>query len=263
LLRFRDAYAAHRAAEGRRCDDDQLLTLPYLDRGPLARQWRVRARTFDAFMRGIVRPAAARRGASLDVLDLGAGNAWLSYRAALAGHRAVAVDIRTDDVDGLGAGRPYVERSGPARLRRIAASFAALPLHDRTFDLVVFNASLHYATDLARVIAEAARVCRPAGRIVILDSPFYRAERDGLAMVAEKHGTADREFGARAGDLLALPFVEFLTASRLADASRAAGLAWRRRRVWYPLWYELRPIVARLHRRRPPSRFDLWEAAAS
>ena len=48
-----------------------------------------------------------------------------------------------------------------------------------------------------------------------------------------------------------------------AAASRGLGLAWRRHRVRYPLWYELRPLVARLRGRRAPSRFDLWEATVA
>ena len=79
-------------------------------------------------------------------------------------------------------------------------------------------------------------------------------------MVAEKHRESYHRFGERADDLLALPFVEFLTRERLAAASRGLGLSWRRHRVRYPLWYELRPLVARLRRRRLPSRFDMWEA---
>jgi SAM-dependent methyltransferase len=261
-VRFRDEYAAHRAAEGRQYRPDQLLELPYLTDGPLARQWQVRARTFDAFVRHVLTPAAAKRRRPLDLLDLGAGNAWLCYRAALAGHRAVAVDIRLDTVDGLGAAAPYVARAARRRIQRIAASFDALPLAAASFDVVVFNAALHYAIDLTAVLAEASRVTRSGGAMAILDSPCYGAMSDGEAMVAEKHRDAQQRFGTRADALLALPFVEFLTRERLTAASCGLGLRWQRRRVRYPLWYELRPLVAWLRRRRKPSRFDLWESVA-
>jgi hypothetical protein len=56
--------------------------------------------------------------------------------------------------------------------------------------------------------------------------------------------------------LLAPDFIEYLTEERLRAA---LGFEWRRHRVWYPLWYEMRPVVARLRGRRRPSRFDLWE----
>jgi SAM-dependent methyltransferase len=277
---FRAAYAAHRASEGRAHGRDDLLALPYLASGPLARQWAVRARTFEAFVRHVLTPllhaprsprharAALRdradrragsgeRGAGARLLDLGAGNGWLCRRAALAGCACTALDLRDDAVDGLGAAGPLLEETPFAR---VAASFDALPLADASFDVVAFNASLHYATDLARALGEARRVARAGGRVAILDSPFYRRDADGRAMVAEKRRDAAARFGARADVLLGVPSVEYLTPARLAAASAGLGLTWRRRRVAYPLWYELRPLAARLRGRRAPSRFDLWES---
>ncbi|HET8655252.1 MAG TPA: class I SAM-dependent methyltransferase [Longimicrobiaceae bacterium] len=258
--RFRAEYGAHRASEGRDYSRADLMALPYLATGPLARQWSVRARSYDALVREVLAPMAAGCGAPLRILDLGAGNGWLCRRAALAGHRAVALDLRDDHVDGLGAAAAYLE-SGPSLFHRVAASFDAIPLRARSFDVAIFNASLHYALDLAGVLREAARATRSGGRLVVLDSPFYDAEADGTAMVAEKRATATERFGDRAEALLALPFVEFLTRERLEAASDGLGLRWRRHRVRYPLWYELRPLAARLRRRRVPSRFDLWESS--
>lgn len=257
LAQFGAEYAQHRAAEGRGYAGDTLLSLPYLRHGPFAEQWQVRARTFEAFLAHVLRPLAARRGRPLCVLDLGAGNGWLSYRAALEGHSAVALDIRADTVDGLGAAGPFLARA-PVGIERVVASFEAIPLATASVDVAVFNASLHYALDLTLALSEAARVVRPGGRLAILDSPFYRREHHGLAMVAEKKATAAGRFGARANTLLALPFIEFLTPARLGSASAGFGLKWRRRRVRYPLAYELRPFRAAIRGDRPPSRFDLW-----
>jgi SAM-dependent methyltransferase len=236
--------------------------LPYLAAGPLARQWTVRARTFDAFVERILQPMARRSPRPLRVLDLGAGNGWLSWRAALDGHRAVALDVRDDHVDGLGAAEAYLE-SVHGRFHRVVASFESLPIAGGGFDLVVFNASLHYALDLAATLREARRVTHVAGRIVILDSAFYAREADGEQMVMEKRRDAATRFGERADVLTSLPFIEYLTPARLEAASGRLGLTWIRHRVRYPLWYELRPLAARLCGRRVPSRFDLWEAVVS
>jgi len=259
---FRDAYAAHRAAEGRGAGGTaELVALPYLRTGPLAKPWAVRARTFEQFLHRIVRPLARTRHRSLLVADLGAGNGWLCYRLALDGHRAVAVDVRTDDVDGLGSASGYRGRL-PTMFARVAGSFESLPLAADTCDLVVFNAALHYATDLALALREAARVAVTGGRLVILDSPFYEWREQGEAMVAAKRRAGAQTFGARANALLAVPSIEFLTPATLAKASSALDLSWERHHVRYPLWYELRPWIARLRGDRVPSRFDMWSAVA-
>jgi SAM-dependent methyltransferase len=254
--RFRADYASHRADEGRDALDAR--ELPYVTSGPLARQWAVRARSWEAFQRRVLRPAQrradARAAGPLRVLDLGAGNGWLAHRAAMGGAESLALDVRGDRVDGLGAA------PRESAMERVIASFEAIPIGDREFDIVVFNAALHYAEDLSATLREARRVTRIGGRIVVLDSPFYRSAEQGEAMVREKRRDAQRRFGSRADTLLALAFVEYLTPQRLADASRDARLGpWRRHRVLYPLWYELRGVRALVRRERAPSRFDLWE----
>lgn len=274
--RYALAYARLREREGRGGGGEaELLSLPHLGSGPMAAQWRVRSRTYAAFLTRVVLPLERERGRPLRVLDLGAGNGWLCYRMAqraLGAQRApqtptpaspppgaVAVDIRMDGVDGLGAGAAY-SRHLAHPFGRVAASFEALPLASHSFDLVVFNASLHYAEDLPRALSEAARAASPRGRLVILDSPFYRRKEAGEEMVEEKRRATRQRFDDLAEDLLALRPIEFLTRRLLDEAARPLGLSFRRHRVLYPLWYELRPLKALLARHRPPSRFDLWEA---
>lgn len=252
LSAFAREYARYREEEGRGCSAETLAELPYVRSGPHAGQWAVRARTFEAFMAQVLGPAARRSRLPLTVLDLGAGNGWLSARVAAEGHQSIALDIREDCIDGLGAARQWL-CSAPG-MRCIAASFEAIPLPRQSVDIALFNASLHYATDLRAVLLEAMRVVRSGGQIAILDSPFYQRERDGEAMVAEKR----RRFGSRAELLMALPFIEYLTEQRLQKA--APELDWTRCRVRYPLAYELRPLVAAIRRTRRPSRFDLWVA---
>ena len=136
---FFEEYARHRAKEGRALTGDELRSLPYLRSGPLARQWTVRARTFDAFMEHVVKPRATKR--PLDILDLGAGNGWLSCRVARMGHRAVALDVRDDDVDGLGAAAQLLSE---ARFERVHASFDDLPFGERRFDIgLLAEVALH------------------------------------------------------------------------------------------------------------------------
>jgi len=242
---FRNEYADHRAAEGRAHIGADLASLPYLRSGPLARQWTVRAHSYEALLRHVIEPMLAQLDRPLDILDLGAGNGWLSHRLARRGHECIAIDVRDDRVDGLGAATELLSRASFAPL---VASFDAVPLPGQVADLAVFNASLHYARDLSEVLGEAIRLVRMGGFIAVVDSPFYDRIEDGEAMVREKRATPG---------LATFDCIAFLTRDRLEAAS---PLAWRRHRVRYPLWYELRPLLARLRGARRPSRFDIWTA---
>ena len=261
--RYRRDYMRLRDREGRGSGGlDELLSLPFLVDGAMARQWQVHARSFRAFLNRIVAPSERRVASrSLEVLDVGAGNGWLCHRLARDGHQAVAVDLRLDDVDGLGAGALYGDHLD-RMFGRVAAGFACLPFNDQSFDLVVFVSSLHCASDLGATIDEAARVVRSGGRIAVLDSPFYRTQAVGERMAAERTRATHEQLADLADGLLALGSIEFLTRDGLGRASAASGVVWRRHRVFYPLWYELRPVKAWLRRKRPPSRFDLWEGIA-
>lgn len=163
--RWERAYAELREREGR-SDPEALLTRPYLTKGPLAAQWRIRARTYDRFVAAVLAPLERTTGRPLSILDLGAGDGWLAARMAGRGHRAVALDVRLDAVDGLAAGALLARRSA-RRFGRVAASFEALPVSGAAFDLAVFNASIHYAADLFPVLSEACRAVRRGG-----GSPF-------------------------------------------------------------------------------------------
>ncbi|MFI5182203.1 MAG: class I SAM-dependent methyltransferase [Thermoanaerobaculia bacterium] len=256
--RWENAYAALRAREGRAGEETQ-LAIPYLDSGPLAAQWRIRARTYDRFVRAVIAPLERRLGRPLCILDLGAGAGWLAARLAARGHRALAVDLRLDGVDGLAAGHPF-GRGAPGRFARLAADFQALPFERAAFDVAVFNASLHYATNCTKALAGTKRAVAPGGHLVILDSPFYGSADSGEAMKTEKQQRTREALPDLADGLLALPFVEYFTAGRLAEIAAPLGLSFSRLRVWYPLRYELRGLVARLSGLREPSRFDLWTA---
>lgn len=239
---FLEQYGRIRAAEGRGSSNEAYYrSLPFVD-DP---QWRIRAATFRYFVRRILPMQPCR------ILDLGAGNAWLSNRLAERGHSPVAIDIFRDHRDGLDATRHYV-----TKFPRVEAEFDNLPVASGQFDLAVFNASLHYSADYVRTLAEARRCLRAGGRLVILDSPVYKLRAHGEAMRSERQQLFERQYGFRSE---AMRSIEFLDESMLVDLAQQLRLTWTIHRPWYGVAWHLRPVIARLKNRRPPSRFWILE----
>jgi len=254
-------YEMVRQKEGRgSASAEYYLQLPYKDvTGRNSWQWEIRGRTF-RYMERHTLPAIERaypRGC--DVLDLGAGNCWLSFRMALRGHRPVAVDLLDNDGDGLGSAKHYL-----GRLRRPFARFQAemdrLPFADEQFDIAVFNASFHYSVDYEQTLREALRCLRRPGYVVIADSPFYRHDTSGQLMREEKHAAFQKQFGFRSDSI---PSREFLTGEILDDLAAKFALQWQVLKPRYGLNWALRPIKAQVLRRREPSKFFLICAKVS
>jgi SAM-dependent methyltransferase len=248
---FTSDYLAVRHGEGRGSDDPAWYTqLPSVaPDDPMAGQWRMRAISWRYLERHILPPAGAA------IVDIGAGNGWLSRRLHERGDLPCSIDVLDDDRDGLGA----AARCG-ASWPLLQAHFDRLPLADRQADVCIFNASVHYSTDLAASLAEAARVLRDGGRVVIVDSPTYRDPHAGAQMLAERAADFEQRFGTRSD---AAGAIGFLTAEGMYPAGKAAGITWTAHRPWYGWRWAARPWAARLARRREPSRFVIWVGEVS
>ena len=256
LAPFIRDYEFIRRKEGR-CSYDPAfyLALPYADlTGNFSDQWRVRANSFRYLERRLLPQISKEYGDSLRILDIGAGNGWLSYRLTLAGHRSTAVDLCTNNFDGLEAASPFatvLERFFP----RFQAAMDELPFEDAQFDVAIYNASLHYSTNYVRTIREAIRCLRAGGVIFVVDSPSYTSHQAGEAMRVERTRHCEAEFGARGRTV---PSREYLTPEDLVELS-TLGVRWTRHLASYGLRWRLRPWIARLMRRREPSQFYLYE----
>jgi SAM-dependent methyltransferase len=258
--RFIAEYEKVRSLEGRGSETaDYYLSLPYRDlTGRNSQQWRIRARSWRYLRRRILAPLRRHVGRALQVLDLGAGNGWLSYRLALLGYRAIAVDLLVNDSDGLGAARHYVFRLR-APFPRFRAELDRLPFADGQFDCAIFNASFHYSEDYARTLREAFRCLSPEGKVIIADTAWYRDSASGEQMIRERREAFLRHYGF-ASD--ALNSQEFLTDDRLRRLAMSLGIRWEVHRPWYGVRWALRPWTARWKKRREPSRFQIYVGQA-
>ncbi len=110
-----------------------------------------------------------------DLLDIGTGTGRMLEVLGGRARRAVGVDLSHEM---LTVARANLER---ARLRNCLVRHGdmyRLPIESTSFDAVTVHQVLHYAEDPPAVIAEAARVLRPEGRLFLVD--FAKHELDDL-----------------------------------------------------------------------------------
>lgn len=259
--RFVEDYQFIRASEGRgSTSDDYYLALPDHDlSGRNGAQWAIRARTFRYIERQILPRILTLTQPALRVLDLGAGNGWMSYRFARAGHKPVAVDLMTNDQDGLEAAAHYQQHL-PSLFPRFQAELDNLPFADSQFDLVIFNASFHYSENYETTLAEALRCTREQGTVLIADTPWYRDEQSGLRMLEERRALFTKRYGFPSDGIRSQ---EYLTDRRLAEMEKWFPIQWQMHEPFYGIRWQLRPLLAALRRKRPPSRFRIYSARVS
>lgn len=247
--RFMREYQIVRQAEQRgSADSVYYRALPFADlSGRFTTDWRIRASSFLTFQREVLLPLEQEQPRSLRVIDLGAGNGWLSYRLAQRGHIVAAVDLLTNSRDGLGAHIHY-----DAIFTSVQAEFDRQPFVEQQIDLLIFNASLHYSTCYETTLSEAWRVLRPGGLLVILDSPLYRSAGSGAQMVREREAAFTQAYGFPSN---ALPSENYLTRQRLNDLAAQFQVEWKVIQPFYGWRWMLRPLKARLLRQREPARF--------
>ena len=251
--RFVRDYEVVRAKEGWGCQTpDYYLALPFNDLLNTHNWiWRIRAQTL-LYMQRHVLPKI-ESAPPCRVLDIGAGNGWLSYRLSQGGYCPIAVDLLDNIMDGLGAARHYLSRM-PHGFPRFQADMDHLPFDSEQFDIAIFNASFHYSPNYEKTLREALRCIRRPGIVVIADSPFYRREASGKRMLEERRAAFERQFGVASDN----SHSEYLTQPILDVLAQRLAIRWNVGKPWYGLNWALRPVRARLLRRREPSKFYLF-----
>ena len=110
-----------------------------------------------------------------DLLDIGTGTGRMLEILGSRARRAVGVDLSHEM---LTVARSNLERAELRNCLVRQGDMYRLPVENASFDAVTVHQVLHYAEDPAAVIAEAARVLRPEGRLFVVD--FAKHELDDL-----------------------------------------------------------------------------------
>jgi SAM-dependent methyltransferase len=257
---FLNGYQTIRAAEGWGASEiEYYRALPRVpEDDPRRAIWRLRERSFEQLLTRIVQPLATGWSRPLKILDVGSGNGWLADQLARRQHWIAAIDLSIDDRDGLGALPRYSEasRHGSAggQILPLQAEFDCLPLSANQADLVIFNAALHYSTDYRTTVAEALRVLRGDGTLVLLDSPVYHDAASGQQMLREREASFAATYGTA---WMRTEAVGFLTYDALVELATALDL---RLGIWQSLpgWRSiLRRLKTRVRGQREPAGFPL------
>jgi ArsR family transcriptional regulator len=107
------------------------------------------------------------------IADLGAGEGTLALLLAQRSERVIAVDHSPKMVE---YGADVARRHGVENVEYRQGDLEELPIANAEVELALFHQTLHHAPHPEKAIAEAARILRPGGRIVIMDLLKHRWE---------------------------------------------------------------------------------------
>ncbi len=162
-----ELYLNVRMNEGRIYNDKELKLLPSIERTHKHfREWQFRSMTTQYLIKflGVY--------SNQIILDVGAGNCWLSNLISDATENFVfAVDLNENELK-----QGFRVFSDNKRLRFIYGDIFDDNFNDYKFDVILFSSSIQYFPDLKDTIERAFYLLHPDGFIIIIDSKFYLEE---------------------------------------------------------------------------------------
>lgn len=123
-------------------------------------------------------------------LDLGTGTGRILELVAPRASRAVGIDLNGEM---LTLARARIERASLNHVQVRRGDLFELPYADDSFELITVHQVLHYLEDPSAAVAEAARVLKPGGRLVIADFAPHALEFLRDAHQHRRLGFADKE----------------------------------------------------------------------
>jgi ArsR family transcriptional regulator len=126
-----------------------------------------------------------------DLLDVGTGTGRILELLAPQAEHAIGLDQSREM---LAVARANLDKAGLRNCELRQGDMYQLPLPPRSVDAVTFHQVLHFGETPAAAIAEAARVLRPGGRMLVADFAAHAVED-----LRDTH--AHRWLGFRDGDV--------------------------------------------------------------
>ncbi len=107
------------------------------------------------------------------LLDIATGGGHVARVIGPHVGRVIASDLTPEM---LNHAIPYLEAKGLRNVERLVADAQDLPLADASVDIVTCRIAPHHFPDPAAFVAEVARVLRPGGRFLLVDSTVLEGE---------------------------------------------------------------------------------------
>lgn len=162
---FEKKYITTRSLENRLYSDEEVIKLPQI--APTHthyKEWQCRRRS----ARRLLRYLAGKRR-SLEVLDIGCGNGWLSHLVAeIPDTQVTGLDINFTELQQ--AARVF---NDDPNLSFIHGDLRSMGL-EMQFDVILFAASVEYFSSLKKIIHKGLAYLKPGGELHIMDTRFYR-----------------------------------------------------------------------------------------
>jgi ArsR family transcriptional regulator len=108
------------------------------------------------------------------IADLGAGDGTLSRLLARQAESVHCVDNSPRMVQ---VGRALAKKEHLRNLTYVLGNIEKVPLPDRSIDLALLSQALHHAENPRQALAEAFRILKPGGRLLVLDLRAHRFEK--------------------------------------------------------------------------------------
>jgi SAM-dependent methyltransferase len=168
-LLFEKAYITTRSLEGRLYTDEDLVRLPDAPKGHLHfKEWKMRRWSAIRLQRYL-----ASKYRSMEILEIGCGNGWLSHMMA---------DIRGAEVTGLDINFTELQQaarvfSDAPNLNFIHGDIRSDILEDRLFDCIIFASTIEYFPFLKKIIHLSLTYLKTGGELHIIHSHLYHPDQ--------------------------------------------------------------------------------------